>query len=138
MDGAVDRLEGAGIQDNCRLWQSDQPQPVKGKQRQWTRDILKKNRDHLLQNTFQRHAVAIRSSSSMEASRFLDCPSKPSDQMSDDAFQVSLRRRLALPPVVAGSPMLIQTHCQNINASGQKCNVILDAEGQHACTCEVG
>ena len=29
-------------------------------------------------------------------------------------------------------------HCQNVNAAGQKCNAVLDREGQHASVCECG
>ena len=136
MDRSTAKLEEKGVKGPLRLWQNDQPQKLKGRQREWTREVQAKVQEQLLVSTSQRHAVAIRSSASVEASRFLDGPAKPADMMSDGAFQVALRRRLGLPLTPSGTPVA-QT-CQNIGANGQKCGAVLDAEGQHASTCEVG
>ncbi|CAK0790897.1 unnamed protein product [Prorocentrum cordatum] len=113
MNSAVTSLDQKGAREQTRLWQSDQPQPVKGMQRVWTRAVQRNLHDQLLGSATQRHAAAIRSASTPEASRFLDPPGAASDKMTDATFQ-------------------------NRWPDGTKCGVELDDEGHHASICEIG
>ena len=136
LNETVDSLGQKGAGKKTRLWQSDQPQPTQGLQRSCTRDVQKKLKDDLLTTTGQRHAAAIRSASTSEASRFLDPPQIASDKMTDLSFLTAARRRLGLTPVPLASQTA--THCQNKKPDGRKCDVALDSEGHHCSVCEVG
>ena len=136
MDQAVASLSQKGAKDRTRLWQSDQPQPVKGMQRTWTREVQARLHEHLLAAASQRHAAAIRSASTSEASRFLDPPTAAEDKMTDKSFQTAVRRRLGLRPVPATAQ--VASHCQNRRPDGSKCGELLDNDGHHAVVCEVG
>ena len=136
MGAAVAALESAGVQTNVRLWQAGQPQPTKGLQRTLTREICGQVKDGILAQTTRRHAVAIRSSATSEAARFMDAPTEPQESMTDSHLRTAYRRRLALKP----TPPCRQCSgtCRNVSAKGVVCGEALDEEGQHATTCEFG
>ena len=137
MDVATTNLENRGAAPPVRQWQPDQPVGLKRPQKQWTVAVHDKLADALRRGTSCRHAAAIRSGASSEASRFLQLHSRSSELVSDEVFRTSARRRLGLRPV----PASVQKSdvCQNVvKKDGRKCNAALDAEGHHGATCEAG
>lgn len=136
LNAAVTNLEHLGVEEDLRLWEADQPQVGKGRQRVWTRAVADRQRDHLLATATPRRAATLRSAATSEGSRFLGMPTEPQQHMSDAAFRCAARRRLGLPPLAATIPAA--TTCQNVRADGSKCGHVLDAQGHHASTCEAG